>query len=879
MSYIVPSVQVYQELETAGGVADATPDLEACIIGPAYNVLTYVAGNTSALIKTAATSAASAVGSITKGSSTLIFATIPPFTIGDQVLIPGADSSGGALAATVTNALGGVLTLGSAAGNTVTDVDVSKQGILTNPLISNTFNLPNQLPGQIIDSDSIQVYTNNAKVETVSCGFNGYANSNLLTYSSASGVGTTTSSSNVVTAVTNATLYREGDSITIAGVGASSATLSAKIDTIDGTTFYLDKAASVAVVGAVMTKVTLNNVSSATATLLIEAGDEVSIAYTGTDAAAHVMASTVVSLSSPTGNVTSLVIADVLPPLVQIATTTTSGVSAAATGFTLTSATGFATGDTIIIKGAGSGGTDLEATIGTLTGAVISGLSPAIVTAVSSGAVIQKRALITFRTRKLFNNQLVPATKPISGGANYVTTNTAVDGTVTINSSPEVVYGKLISGSMYIGYRALRTDLSGTVMVINDESDLLGVFGDDSELNPLALGVKIALANTSTRVRAIAIQTDDDDGYFAALTMAEGERLYALATLTQSMSVAQAVNLHVNAMSTPENARWRMGYVNTAIPTSVTVGPYSAALVNSNSGNNTITLAAGKYVLTSSSATFISDGVSPGDTLVVTAGSGSPSPIGSMQVLTVVSNQQIEVQALGVATGINYYISRTLSKIQKAAAVGATSQTFGSNRLVHVQPDEIVVNVSGRNVVVPGYYLCCALAGLTAGFPAQQGFTNIGVAGITNLQHSNFYFTNAQLNSMAEKGTLLFVQETSGGIPYIRHELTTDMTVYEYREIQAVKNWDFLSYYFLDKLGGFIGKWNITADTLATIRQTIDASATLLMGKKLPRIGSPLLAYTIDKLGQDLVNQDRIIVRLKTRQPKILNFLDLYLVI
>ncbi len=870
---------MYQELETAGGVADSTPDLEACIIGPAYNVLSYVAGSTSALIKTAATSADSAEASITVDTPTLTFAVIPPFVVGDTLLIPGADASGGALEAEVITAVGPVLTLSVNAGITVTDVDVSKKGTLTNPLVSNEFNLPSQVSGQVVDASTIKLYANQAKVQTVSTGFTGYVGNNALVYSSASGVGSATAASAVITSVSNPTLYSVGDTVTLAGAGAAGATLTAKILVIAGTTFTLSVAAGTTAAGAAMAKTALSNVDSSTSTLLMEAGDDVVISYTDTSAVAQNFETSIIDVVSATANVTNVTLADVLPVGTQVSTTTTASVAALATGFTLTSATGFATGDTIILKGAGAGGSDHEATIGTLTGAVITGLSPATVTMVSSGAVVQKQARITLKTRKLFNNQEIPATKPISGGANFVTSSAAVDGTVTLNASPEIIYGKLISGDIHMGYKALRTDLSGSIMTVDDPADNEGIFGTVTEDNPLALGCQISLANTTTRVRAIAINTNDEAGYLEALDLAESERVYAIAPLTQSVSVAQAVNLHVQGMSTPENALWRIGMVNTAIPTSVAVGDYNVDLVNNNSGNNTIVLNTGKYILTVSNATFISDGVTPGDTVHITAGTGSTSPIGTMEVLSVVSNQQIEVDAASTATGISYYVTRTLSKTQKAAAVAAASTAFGSNRLIHVQPDLVTVNVAGRNVVLPGYYLACALAGLVAGFPAQQGFTNIGIAGVSDLHNSNFTFTRAQLNTMAEAGTCLFIQETAGGLPFIRHELTTDMSVYEYRELQAVKNWDFLSYYFHDKLTPFIGKWNITPDTLGTIRQTVVASAELLMAKKLPRIGAPLTAYKIDKLEQDPVNKDRVIVRIGTTQPKVLNFLDVYLVI
>lgn len=877
MSYTVPSVLVYQELENAGGVANSTPDLEACIIGPAYNVLRYVQGDSTSLVKTAATSAASSNGSMVAGSPVVTFAIVPPFSTGDDVVVAGAaDATGAPLAGKVVSSAGVTITLDTSAGATVTNAAVSKRGILVNPLVSNVFNLPGQAPGQVIDVSSIQLFGNQAKVETLATGFTGYSGSNSLNYSTASGLGTSTAASAIITGVTNPTYYREGDTIAVTGAGASASVLVAKIILINGTNFTLDTPAVTTANATVITKSVISNVNSVTSTLMVEAGDEVVIEYTDASSAAKSFSTTVIKVTGGVGIIGNVVVADVMPADMSQTVNSTAAIAANATTFSLASATGFATGDTIIIKGAGVGGADHEAVIGTLTGASITGLTPATVTATTGAAAVTKRARVTFKTRKLFNNQVIPAVKPMTGGSNYNVANAIVDGTVTLNPGPEVIYGRLISGTIHMAYKALRTDLSGSILAIADANDNLGVFGEVSEDNPLALGVSIALSNTTTRVRAIAVRSNDAQGYASALELAEGERVYALVPLTQDIATCQAFALHAQGMSTPQNASWRTALVNTLIPTKVPVGSYTQDIVNANSGNNFISVVAGKYVLTSSNSTFISDNTTAGDTMNITAGTGS---LGAVQVMEVISNQQLVVQALGVSTGVSFYVTRTLSKTQRAAAVAAASRSFGSNRVVHVQPDTVVVTVSGRNVVLPGYYLCAALAGLVAGFPSQQGFTNIGVAGITDLSNSNFTFTRAQMNTMAEAGTFLFVQETNGSLPYVRHELTTDMSVLEYRELQQVKNWDFISYYYYDKMKSFTGRWNITSDTISTIRQTINASSELLKSKKLPRIGAPLIDAVIDTLAQNAVNKDNLDCRLKIKMPTTLNYLNLYLVI
>jgi hypothetical protein len=220
-----------------------------------------------------------------------------------------------------------------------------------------------------------------------------------------------------------------------------------------------------------------------------------------------------------------------------------------------------------------------------------------------------------------------------------------------------------------------------------------------------------------------------------------------------------------------------------------------------------------------------------------------------------------------------------MTKTQSATAVAAVSSGFNEKRMWHVQPDTVGVSVNGVTKFLPGYYLCCGLGGMGAGFPVQQGFTNIGVAGITDLKYSNYYFSKADLNTIAGAGTCVFAQTTQGGIPYVRHEVTTDMSVLEYREMLVVKNWDFLSYFYYDKLQSFVGSWNITPDTMNTVRQSITASSEVVKAKKLPKIGSPLLDYKIVSLGQNAYNKDNLDVQMQVALVYPLNYLNLYLII
>lgn len=490
---------------------------------------------------------------------------------------------------------------------------------------------------------------------------------------------------------------------------------------------------------------------------------------------------------------------------------------------------------------------------------------------------------------KLYDNLLIPAT--YGTYTNYTSTNVTIDGSVALAVNPQVSYGALATADIHLTYVARRMDLANQIIDIPDEKTLLATLGPVSDLNPLALGVQLALSNTTSSIKCIAVSnTDDLIGYTAAFQLAENQRLYAFTVLTQRIDILEALQVHVEGLSTPENASWRIGFVNTAIPTVTypcnSLGGNSPTVPSTGNGlafNATVNT----FVLTDSSANgnFVANGVIPGDLVYVVDSVDSTAAHFrkyTLQVLAVKSNQELEVatpsQGTGPFTSVSYYVYRNMSASQQATVVAGASTTFSSSRIYHVQPDLCGVVINGVTKYLPGYYLCCALVGLTAGLPAQKGLTNVGLAGIVDLAHSNFYFTRAQLNQMAAAGTMLLVQESQGSLPYVRHSLSTDMTVLEYRELQQVKNIDFVSYFFYDILKGFPGRYNITPDTLQTIRATINAGGKLLKGKPLPKIGPPLLDFQIKTLEQDPNNKDQVNVVLPIFIPTVMNYVNLYLI-
>lgn len=867
MAYVIPSVLVYQQLENSGGVLNSTPDLNACIIGPCYSEIKYVQGSATSLILTTAKSTVHTTGSASVGSTKVTVASISGFFTGDSVILEGAGDKGAPLSAKVVSVIGTTVTLDTAVVTAVTDAVLYKQGFLVNTTVPNTYALPNAKPGQVIVPADTKVWLNNVKVATISTQAQGHAYGNVLSVTSFASTGTGVSASSTLTLASVSGLV-DGDYVTVSGGATGGTNLVARIVDITGSVITLDRPLGADVTSGAVTKVNPYLVNPLSNTYNVEAGDALRIAYVDPNAVSRVFTTLVKEVVTSAGGVTRFVLTDTLPSTFGVRTS--AATTAASASITVTSATGLSVGSGVRVVGATF---DVTSTVTSITGTTVV-LADAIPASQSNAVVYVMNSATTF-IEKGFNDQLLPLARPISSGNNYDLADVGTLGQFTINVGPELIYGPVVSADVHVSYRALRTDLSGSVLEIDDPDNIAGVLGDPSETNPLALGVQIAMANTVTSVRAIAIPSDDLLGYQEALQLAEDARVYALVALTQDVGILSTLKAHVDQLSTPENHAWRVALINVKIPDEQPVGSYSADYLGTGA---TIDNVAGQFVLTAEAATFLSDGVVPGDVVYVAAATPS-TVVNSYIVQQVISNQQLAVDATEIATGVSFYVSRTLTKTQQADWVAETSAQYNDRRVIHVQPDVCGISIGGVTKYLPGYYLACAVAGMTAGFPVQQGFTNIGLAGITDLKRSNFYFSRSQMNRMAETGTFLIAQEVQGGTPYVRHELTTDISVLEYREFLVVKNWDYLSYYYYDKLKPFIGSWNITTDTLNNIRQTIVASSEMLKGKKLPKIGPPLVDYNLKAIAQNAVNKDNIDISLQISVVYPNNYTNLYLII
>ena len=351
----------------------------------------------------------------------------------------------------------------------------------------------------------------------------------------------------------------------------------------------------------------------------------------------------------------------------------------------------------------------------------------------------------------------------------------------------------------------------------------------------------------------------------------------------------------------------------------------SAALSTGTAGIDALTSTAALDAvfikLFDSNATFITAGVLAGDIIEVPSNPNGSFSTNTKQFVVdqILSEQRLQIaniasgsyvnntstieselphldNRLGTGTlvtqgSIRYRVIRNLSKDQQVAQLVTNAQSLNSRRAILVWPDLVTVsglvdgsktpNSDGSAAAAdpqPGYYLSAVVGGMTAGLPSHQGFSRLGCAGISLISHSSDYFSEKQLTDLSDGGWYVFAQNAPTALPYSIHQLTTDPSTLQSGEYSIVKNFDFVSLFYLGILEPFLGVWNVNTDTLGFIRQALNTGTENLKLRRVAKIGAPLNSATVTSVAVSPASADRVEVYIEVDLPKPLNVIGLHLV-
>lgn len=455
---------------------------------------------------------------------------------------------------------------------------------------------------------------------------------------------------------------------------------------------------------------------------------------------------------------------------------------------------------------------------------------------------------------------------------------------------------------LYVTYRALLQTYASSIASLTDISEVEGLLGPVVPDNPLAMGVWYALRNSNgTEVLFMAVPTDDSAGYSVVLDKASVRSdIYTIVPMTKDGTIQNLVAGHVDAMSAADKGRWRITFLNgdssatealidtgSIYPSGGTTAYEDADLLATVTDDldatgtqyTLVTWDAGAYP---AGGGFVDMGVRAGDIFRINyQGDGfGNQTYDSFVVDSVVSNQQLKLLS-GPASAINvarkFSVQRSLTKAEEATAYGAKAGAFSNRRVYYVWPDVIE---DGAGAQISGIYLCAAIAGLISAVVPQQGLTNVAVEGFSDVTRTVNYFSEGNLNTMAEAGVWIVTKEPTTGAIYTRHELSTDMTDLNSKELMVVKNVDSMRYIYLNQLKPYVGRANVTPKFLILLRRQLMATTDFLKANgSTPSLGGQLISAEILELRQHAVNPDQVVIKIGLTIPYPANILDVYLVV
>lgn len=431
----------------------------------------------------------------------------------------------------------------------------------------------------------------------------------------------------------------------------------------------------------------------------------------------------------------------------------------------------------------------------------------------------------------------------------------------------------VVSSELYVGYRALRQDCSD-IRTIFSIDECKGVLGKICPDNPLAFGVSIALANTSVAIQALGVDSEDLAGYTAAKDRLEQQDpVYAIVPLTFDTGVLTMFKNHCEEYSKPDISRWRMAIGCARLTKTKTLVENAIGMISEDGDGDLVILATQDL-----NVEFLSSSVDAGDTLVLRDKEGrehnyTVASVPSEDILTVTQSNPFDRAVFTSGDEYGFSIIHQMDKSEQAEWVRDISKAYGYCRFINIYPDVCIIDDERQ----PGYYLGCAVAAGIASLPSHYGMTRLSVSGISGVRGSGDYFSNDQLDVIADGGTFIFVQTTPAAAPYIRHQLSTDRSTVEFQEVSFTKNFDYISYICRDVMDNFIGKYNINEATLGSLRTALEGTLETIKLDSQPKIGSRLLAYSIVRVEQLENVRDRVEMYAEISMPYPLNTIGLHL--
>lgn len=301
---------------------------------------------------------------------------------------------------------------------------------------------------------------------------------------------------------------------------------------------------------------------------------------------------------------------------------------------------GVAAGDHLIIEDPAGGGTDLKL----------------VVLAVDSATTLRTtKNFTTTATDLIFRIERKVSDVALDSSFVVITGNEIkVQGGATTILTGELTARTINYAEVYIEYRSLRQDLRA-LDTVSSETDIETKIGKVDARNPLAGVTKTALDNTTAPIQFFGVKSDDSTGHGECIEVIESRKdVYAIVPITVDKNIISLYNTNVTNLASVSYAetngvaqKFRVVIGSLELPTtSVIDGPFTDGIHRAVSGavsGTAITSADDPSVFVDTGATFVTDGVRAGDTLVIVTDTAVDSREGSYTVAEVYDENRLRI--------------------------------------------------------------------------------------------------------------------------------------------------------------------------------------------------------------------------------------------
>lgn len=452
----------------------------------------------------------------------------------------------------------------------------------------------------------------------------------------------------------------------------------------------------------------------------------------------------------------------------------------------------------------------------------------------------------------------------------------AYDTTLTSGGVPFAV--PVVSGPntrVYVQHRDWMADNAQAIRDItvdpggNIRAQVEAVLGTADPDNPLSFAVFKAAQNANGNPIYYSGILDRDDiaewqNILDLLVGIKGVR--QLVPLTRLQAVHDAYKAHVNAQAAEEvGGEWRVAWLPLQAVTSTAIVDQSTT-TDHNVAMATVTddpsMAGTQFTLvncTTGNAKFVTRGVRPGDIFRCLF---SADPFGGQTyqefVVSVVNNEDqlllVSGPSVAISVAAKFEIWRNLTRNESAALLVSEIEATANKRVNFVWPD--LINVGSE--LEDGFFLCAALASLSGAIMPHQGLQSLEVVGFDDVTRSTSFFSNGQLNQLAEAGCVVVTKDNASGMVYVRNDRTSDQSSVVNGQEGVVRNEDAIRYAWYRQVASFFGQANNTPTAWAMIESEIITITNIIQTTSF-----------VDRLGSMIVSVNDLAVRAHATLPDV----------